>query len=113
MKILVIDDEPFVTRALKRTLFRDDVVTCASGLEGLATFVRERPDAVLCDLYMPGMDGFEVLRRIKRLSPATPCFILTGDTNVIPDSPHVDGVVEKPWNPSLRGRLENGSSSGS
>lgn len=109
MKILVIDDEQYVSRALRRTLAGEEVLMCASGFEGLATFARERPDVVLCDLNMPAMDGYEVIRRIKRLSPATVCFLLTGSF-AVPDCPHVEGVIEKPWRPDLRERIESAAS---
>jgi CheY-like chemotaxis protein len=62
-KILVIDDEEGI-RNLLDTLLRlkgYDVVLVASGRKGLELFRRERPDVVVLDLKMPGMDGITVL----------------------------------------------------
>jgi DNA-binding response OmpR family regulator len=46
--------------------------------EGLALFERERPDAVFLDLVMPGLTGLDLLRTIRRDSPAFPVIIVTG-----------------------------------
>ncbi|RMH69570.1 MAG: response regulator [Gemmatimonadetes bacterium] len=59
-----------------------DVITAASGNDGL-TILREQPvDVVLCDLAMPEMDGLEVLRQIRALSPTLPFVILTAQGTV-------------------------------
>ena len=66
-RILVIDDDPAVTSLLKRGLSYEGfaVDTAASGAEGL-TIARERPsDLVILDVMMPGLNGFEVLPRIR------------------------------------------------
>lgn len=66
-KILVVDDEAPV-RQLMSVIFRNSgyqLFEAANGDEGLATAQLERPDLVLLDLMMPGMDGYEVCRRIK------------------------------------------------
>jgi signal transduction histidine kinase/response regulator RpfG family c-di-GMP phosphodiesterase len=66
-KALVIDDEE-VSRYLLRGLLADsgmDIVESTGGLEGIEAARREWPDVVFLDLIMPGMDGFEVLERMK------------------------------------------------
>jgi two-component system response regulator GlrR len=77
--ILVVDDEPDmldnVARLLRRGAYR--CVTATSGLQALATLAEERPDLILTDLRMPGMDGLALLRAAKRLAPATPVVIVT------------------------------------
>lgn len=66
-KILVVDDEAPV-RQLMTVIFRNSgyqLLEATNGDEGLATAQHEQPDLVLLDLMMPGIDGFEVCRRIK------------------------------------------------
>ena len=79
-KILVIDDEKATLKMFR--LFLDvygfDILTAESGEEGLEVFERERPDIVLTDIKMPGMDGIQVLQEIKRRSPATEVIVITG-----------------------------------
>jgi CheY-like chemotaxis protein len=79
-KILVIDDEPGI-RDLLDTLLSGkgyDVILAESGQKGLEVFRRARPDVVVLDLKMPGMDGLTVLQQIRRLDPKEPVIILTG-----------------------------------
>jgi DNA-binding response OmpR family regulator len=66
-KILVVDDEPDVVRMLQVVLGRrgHDVVSAPSGLEGLVMAQGERPDLVLLDIMMEGMDGWETLKLLK------------------------------------------------
>ena len=69
--ILVVDDEALTLRTISRAL-RDEgfeVFIAMSGEEALEIFARERPDVMLLDVVLPGMDGIEVLRRVKRLAP--------------------------------------------
>ena len=81
-KILVVDDEPavrgFVRYSLREANF--EVIEATSGSDALAIIKSARPDVVLLDIRMPGMDGFEVLGQL-RMSPATkslPVIFLTG-----------------------------------
>ena len=79
-KILVIDDEQGIRDLLETLLRRKgyDVVLAANGQKGLEVFRRERPDVVVLDLNMPGMDGLTVLQEIRNLNPSQPVIILTG-----------------------------------
>src|ERR1700704_6112526 len=79
-KILVIDDEQGIRDLLDTLLRRKgyDVVLAESGRKGLELFRRERPDVVVLDLKMPGMDGLAVLQQVRSLDPALPVIILTG-----------------------------------
>ncbi|HEX2863835.1 MAG TPA: response regulator transcription factor [Deinococcales bacterium] len=78
-RLLVIDDDPAVTSLLRRGLtfegFAVDVA--ASGPEGLALARDRLPDLVILDWMMPGLDGLEVLRRLRAVSPALPVVMLT------------------------------------
>ncbi len=66
-KILHIDDEPAIAAALLVRLRAAgfDVASASDGPSGLDAAARERPDAILLDIRMPGMDGYEVCRRLK------------------------------------------------
>ena len=67
-KVVVVDDDPASLR-LAETVLRDggfDPVCCRSGEEALAAAAFETPGAILLDLLMPGMDGFEFLERLRR-----------------------------------------------
>ena len=67
-KILVIDDEPKIVEICQDYLKAAgyDVVTASSGLSGLTAARREKPDLVVLDLMMPGMDGLDVCRALRR-----------------------------------------------
>jgi len=70
-RLLVVDDEPSIAE-LMRIWFEPigwDVVTAASGPEGVARAAEHEPDAVVLDLMLPGYDGLEVLRRIRMIHP--------------------------------------------
>ena len=66
-RVLVIDDEAAIRDSLRMILEYEDYqfVGAASGQEGLDVVRRERPDIVLLDIKMPGMDGMEVLRKLR------------------------------------------------
>jgi two-component system, cell cycle response regulator len=67
-RVLVVDDIPANVKLLEAKLGAEyfDVVTASNGLEALEKVASEKPDIVLLDVMMPGMDGFEVCRRIKK-----------------------------------------------
>lgn len=71
-RILVAEDDRFLRKAAETTLRRSGftVLTAQDGEEALATTRRDKPDLVLLDLIMPRLQGFEVLRALKR-DPAT------------------------------------------
>jgi len=79
-KILIVDDEPSVRDLLDKVLRRGghEVVACATADEALATLQSSRFDLLLTDVVMPGMDGFDLLRRVKSAHPAIKVIVLTG-----------------------------------
>lgn len=81
-KILIVDDEEDFALFLKRKLERRNykVFTAYNGQDGIRLGKAHKPDLVLLDITMPGIDGFEVLRRLKE-DPKTmtvPVIMLTG-----------------------------------
>jgi len=87
VKLLTIDDEKAIRKGI--AAYFDDlgysVFEAEDGRSGMAVFMAERPDVVLCDLRMPEIDGLEVLRRITAASPETPVIVVSG-TGAIEDS---------------------------
>jgi len=83
-KLLLIDDEPDIVRVLSMSLKVDgyDVKTATSGPEGLAAYSEEMPEIVITDIKMPGMDGIEVLKKIKELNTETEVIIITGHGDI-------------------------------
>ena len=83
-KILLIDDEPDIVRVLSMSLRADgyDVLPAHSGIEGIEVFEKERPDIVLTDIKMPGMDGIEVLKKVKSIRPRSEVIIITGHGDI-------------------------------
>jgi len=79
-KLLLIDDEEGVRKVFSLYLRKEgyEVFTAEDGEKGLRIFKQERPPLVLTDIKMPGMDGVEVLMRIKEMDPETEVIIITG-----------------------------------
>jgi two-component system nitrogen regulation response regulator NtrX len=79
-RILVIDDEPAIRDSLRMILEYEDYqfVGAASGLEALDVVQRERPDVVLLDIKMPGVDGMEVLRKLRAIDDTLPVIMISG-----------------------------------
>jgi len=102
--ILVVDDEPAIVRLVRAKLQSDGyaVATAGRGEEALEYLEDERPDLVVLDLMMPGMDGFETLRRIRTTSQV-PVILLTaraGDHDKLRGlEGGADDYITKPFNP--------------
>jgi DNA-binding response OmpR family regulator len=69
-KILLVDDDPTLTSFVSEYLQNHEfsVLTASSGTEALRLVYRERPDLVVLDVMMPGMDGWELIARLRELS---------------------------------------------
>jgi DNA-binding NtrC family response regulator len=82
-RVLAVDDELGVRESIRILLSADyDVATVASGDAALEAIQRERPHLVLLDIIMPGMDGMELLERIRATDPGLPVVILTATKTV-------------------------------
>jgi len=83
-RILVVDDERRMRESLKRLLSGSgyEITACAGGEEALRLIEEEEYDLVLLDLVMPGMDGAEVLRRLKAGQPELPVIVISGRGSV-------------------------------
>jgi two-component system nitrogen regulation response regulator NtrX len=83
-RILVIDDEPDIRKTLKMTLEYEgyEVLTAGSGNEGLESARSERPDAILLDIKMPGLDGLEVLERLKAQGTEAEVLMISGHGDI-------------------------------
>ena len=78
-KILVVDDEPYITDLLAAALRFEGftVAVAASGQEALGAVRTERPDLVMLDVMLPDLDGTEVCRRLRESGNAVPVVFLT------------------------------------
>lgn len=113
---LVVDDDAFarnLARKLLESLGIATVLTAENGADaiGLVASKAARIDIVLCDLHMPGIDGFEVRRRLRALSPATPFVMVTGDSReaaiVAARAHEISAYLVKPISPKqLREKVE-------
>jgi two-component system, OmpR family, KDP operon response regulator KdpE len=78
-RVLVVDDEPQITRVLRTVLSSHgyQVRTAAEGESALTNFKDWSPELVITDLYMPHMDGVELCRRIREVSTTVPIIVLS------------------------------------
>ena len=79
-KVLIIDDEKPTLAMFGFFLeaYGFEVLTAENGEDGIVVFEAENPSIVFTDIKMPGMDGFEVLKRIKATSPKAVVIVTTG-----------------------------------
>jgi DNA-binding response OmpR family regulator len=104
-RILVVEDDRAVHRALKR-LFEPEgyaVDAAFDGQSGLETFRTAQPSAVVLDLRLPGMPGRDVCREIKQTAPAVPVIVLSAASDVMDKvlllELGADDYVTKPFSP--------------
>ena len=83
-RVLIIDDEASIRTTLSGALSDEsyEVMTAGSGEEGLGLLANNNYDAVLLDVWMPGIDGLETLKRIKAGNPEQAVIIMSGHGNV-------------------------------
>lgn len=78
-KILVVDDEPDFLEVITTRLQANnyDVITADNGEDAFKKIKSDKPDAVLLDILMPGIDGLELLRKIRKVDTELPIYIIT------------------------------------
>ncbi|MTJ66451.1 response regulator [Nocardia seriolae] len=102
-RVLVVDDEPMIVELLSVSLRYQgfEVATAGSGTEGLDKAKTFRPDALIIDVMMPGMDGFGLLRRLRADGIDSPVLFLTArddvDDKITGLTPGADDYVTKPF----------------
>jgi len=81
--VLVVDDEEVIREYFQKVLSDYRVMTAASGEEALALLRHDRPDLVLLDIRLPGIDGIQTLKKIKQLDKSITVIMLSafGDRN--------------------------------
>lgn len=103
-KVLLVDDEGPVRETLAEMLEDDgcEVNMAKSAEDAILKFQKYQCDVVLTDLSMPGLNGYELAQRIKKLDQNVPVFLITGwnqlDRKFMESNKVIDGVIEKPFN---------------
>jgi len=103
--ILVVDDEPAIVTVVRERLEREgfSVRAVASGEEALAHMDTDPADLVVLDVMLPGMDGFEVLRRLRGAGHTVPVIVLTARDEdmdrIVGLELGADDYLVKPFNP--------------
>ena len=105
-RILTVDDQDAVRTAMRRVLEKAgyQVEEASSGGEALLSIARSRPDAVICDVFMAGMDGLDLLTKVKEVAPGIRVVVMSGGGNEVVDEVlrravelGADEVLRKPF----------------
>ena len=109
-RILVVEDEDDIRAALKEllesSLDRVEVTLAADGTDGLRALQRMRPDLIVSDFKMPGMNGLEFLQAARAYAPETPKILITAFPDLdlavrsINDA-HIENFLQKPLDPEV------------
>ena len=96
MRVLIVEDDPAIVRFLERGLAAHgyQAVTADNGQDGVILAAEESVDFVLLDIMLPGMDGQEVLRRIRARRPNLPVLMLTARDEVRDKVSALDGGAD-------------------
>ena len=83
-RVLIVDDEERVVQSIAGVLEDEGflVTTTGGGAEAIELFQKEEPDVTLLDIWMPGMDGIEVLKRLKAISPDCLVIMISGHATI-------------------------------
>lgn len=106
IRVLVIDDDQYIRELVARILENEGfaVTVAANGESALALLSEIRPDIILLDIRMPGMDGYQVLERVRKTSDV-PVLMLTGvpEESAVVNSLNLgaDDYIRKPFLPSV------------
>ena len=100
--VMIVDDEPSILQSLSGILSDEgfEIFTASNGYEALKRIEQEAPDLVLLDIWMPGLDGIETLKEIKKNNPVIQVIIITGhgtiETAVSATKLGAFDLIEKP-----------------
>jgi CheY-like chemotaxis protein len=91
-RVLVVDDDKSVCSALSLSLRRQgcDVVLANSGPRGITAFESSEFELAIVDIFMPGMDGLEIIKIFRKRAPALPIIAMSGYRSCHPKSPNPD-----------------------
>jgi UDP-3-O-acyl N-acetylglucosamine deacetylase len=83
-KVLIVDDEEGVVESIAGVLEDEgfQVTTARSGEDAIRVFQQEEPDVTLLDIWMPGMDGIEILKRLKGIAPECQVIMISGHATI-------------------------------
>ncbi len=118
VSVMVVDDDPAVRSLLLRMLEKDGfrVLLATDGLNALSALENFPADIVVSDMSMPGMDGLDLLREVRRRRPDAKTLLITGNGSQLTAETALesgaDGYLEKPFKQStivsaLRGLLRD------
>ncbi|MFA4958224.1 MAG: response regulator [Candidatus Methanoperedens sp.] len=105
MKILVVEDDPNHMMLMKIILqyYGHDSIEAFTGAEGIEKTFNSRPDIVLMNLKLPGIDGFEAARKIREVMKDIPIIAITSysmeDVREKINKSGFNGLIQKPINP--------------
>jgi CheY-like chemotaxis protein len=108
-KVLLIDPDAGTVRVLRYFLEKEnyEVIVCSNGSEGLQRAMKEKPDVIFLDVLLPGMDGYQVLARLKKneRTAAIPVFVLSVLAQEVDILKAIEGGAEdyftKPFSPPI------------
>lgn len=104
-RVLIVDDDAGTRKTLSdiMEIQGHKPTAVATGQEAINRALRSPPEIALVDLRLPDMSGFEVIRRLREISPDTQCVVITGfgtrKSAIQAINEGVDGYIEKPYNP--------------
>ncbi|WP_420824135.1 response regulator [Thermoflavimicrobium daqui] len=95
-KVLVVDDQYGIRVLLKEVFSKDNLIVfqAANGKQALEIIRLERPDLILLDMKMPGMDGLELLRRLRRLDTKIKVIMMTayGELDMVDEATKLGAI---------------------
>ena len=102
-KVLVVDDSRMVRAVAKKILVKGnyEVIEAVDGVHAITAIEEEHPDLVLLDIIMPGIDGNEVLRRVRatEFGKELPVVIMTSTDSLVEEDANENGRLAKPFKP--------------
>jgi len=101
-KILIVEDDEFSRGAMEKVLqsYGYETCSCGNGVEAISRLQEDSSDILITDLHMPGIDGFELIRKARTIHPYLPSILITGfsteEVRSKANDEKVDGFFSKP-----------------